>query len=71
MKQNIDNSFNVKFTVRFKRLHNQSALNATQLTELTSRDGESSSTSICYVFQNCNEISSWRKDAPISLSDLK
>lgn len=74
MKQNIDNSFSIKFSFRFKKLQpNNASLNATQLTaERMSRvEQEYGSTTICYVFQNTNEISSWRKDAPISLNDLK
>ena len=76
MKQNLENGFAIKFSFRFKRLQSVPAgLNATQLTEKTAvREGEQpagSTTNIGYVFQNCNEISSWRKDAPISLSDLK
>jgi hypothetical protein len=77
MKQNLENGFMIKFSFRFKRIQNSlgHSLNATQLTEHSSAvkesGGNNCSTSICYVFQNTNEISSWRKDAPINLNDLR
>jgi hypothetical protein len=77
MKQNLENGFLIKFSFRFKRIQSNlgQSLNATQLTDRNSAvkeyEGSNCSTSICYVFQNTNEISSWRKDAPINLNDLR
>lgn len=67
MKQHLEAGFVVRFSFRFKKLQGVS-LNATQATSV---DGANSTTTICYVLQNSNEISSWRKDAPVSLRDIK
>jgi hypothetical protein len=68
MKQPVESGFTTRFAYRFKKTIYGSmvSLNAT-LPSSRNKTENTSSTSICYVIQNSNEISSWKKNAPISL----